>query len=277
MLQWKYEAFTGTKHRTLTLSGKRKTILWPHQWMGHHQQAGLVPPHVLWCSQWWNWRPGRGTWGWGHSFAKSCVLSAKGRLSHCKAASWMALPHWHQWWRHSHTPVDRQALINLIKSTRYSSSDPLSTQSLWVFTFPSYITLLEVCWFEPPTTSPILIQRPSLTLHWYASTFWSSLINRVCPSRFPEWRKKKKNCLDALKKEKQIKTNKKWRFSFLPGSSRCSLPGRSSSLMSPRSPVLGSMVALESSSSKACRSSALAMRSSASVKMRMMPSLRAEV
>lgn len=46
--------------------------------------------------------------------------------------------------------------------------------------------------------------------------------------------------------------------------------------MSPRSPVFGSMVALESSSSKACRSSALAMRSSASVNTRMMPSLWAE-
>lgn len=39
------------------------------------------------------------------------------------------------------------------------------SQSSSSLTFPSYITLLEVCWFEPPTTSPIFIQRPSLTLH----------------------------------------------------------------------------------------------------------------
>lgn len=69
-----------------------------------------------------------------------------------------------------------------VRALVQSSSPQRSARRL---TFPSYTTLLEVCWLEPPTTSPIFTQRPSLTLHWYASTFCPSLIKRVCPSRFP--------------------------------------------------------------------------------------------
>ena len=60
---------------------------------------------------------------------------------------------------------------------------------------------------------------------------------------------------------------------YLPGSFRCSLPGSCSALMSPKSPVLESMVAWESSLSKALISSALAVRSSDSVNTLIMPSL----
>lgn len=61
---------------------------------------------------------------------------------------------------------------------------------------------------------------------------------------------------------------------YLPGSFRCSLPGSCSALMSPKSPVLESMVAWESSFSKALISSALAVRSSDSVNTLIMPSLQ---
>ena len=111
------------------------------------------------------------------------MLSARGPLTHCKAASWTALPRSRRWWRRSRIPEGRWEVIKDFSHLVCIACPVIKANHL---TFPSYITLLEDCWFEPPTTSPIFIQRPSLTLHWYASTFCPSLISRVCPSRFPE-------------------------------------------------------------------------------------------
>lgn len=56
----------------------------------------------------------------------------------------------------------RQRGVKKKKKPSRPSSCPSTPSQL---TFPSYITLLDVCWLEPPTTSPIFCQRPSLTLH----------------------------------------------------------------------------------------------------------------
>lgn len=61
---------------------------------------------------------------------------------------------------------------------------------------------------------------------------------------------------------------------IIPGSFKCSIPGRSSALMSPKSPVLDSTTDWESSFSKAWISSRLAVRSKDFVNTLIMPSLK---